>query len=254
MKLLRRIPSESVINRMETIKMTGPNLRIVSSHPGDDPDMLFIPIPDMDIVDIDPDTTAPATPTAAKIMDPIQTIQPTIPSMPLIRLPNVIPRFISHPSSNLDPYTVPILKTHDSTTQQLVDNTLLDQDKTLTRKIRQAFYAIGLYDTMNKREIFTTYTNVIYYVNGAYGLYNASLVYFGVSPSALNDGELTMLAGIPNDPHGDDPFRSFSDARERQQIVLHNMIDNGVINSSEARKIFEEPIHLITSTSKERGT
>ncbi|KUO96163.1 biosynthetic peptidoglycan transglycosylase [Ferroacidibacillus organovorans] len=139
-------------------------------------------------------------------------------------------------------------------TQQLVDNTLLDQDKTLTRKIRQAFYAIGLYDTMNKREIFTRYTNLIYYGNGAYGLYNASLTYFGVSPSALNDGELTMLAGIPNDPYGDDPLRSFSDARERQQIVLHNMFDNGVINSSEARKIFDEPIHLINPKNKGRGT
>lgn len=132
-------------------------------------------------------------------------------------------------------------------TQQLVDNTLLDQHKTLSRKIRQAWDAIGLSLTMTKREIFTTYTNVIYYGNGAYGLYNASLTYFGRPPSQLNDGELTMLAGIPNNPHGDDPFRSLSDARARQQVVLHNMVDQGVIAPFEAKEILTEPLHLSSS-------
>lgn len=97
---------------------------------------------------------------------------------------------------------------------------------------------------MNQLETLTTYTNIIYYGNRAYGLYNASLTYFGRASSRLNDGELTMLAGIPNDPHGDDPFRSLSDARERQQIVLHNMVDAGAITLFEAKQIFAEPIHL----------
>lgn len=129
-------------------------------------------------------------------------------------------------------------------TQQLIDNTIIGQQKTLYRKVVQAADAIGLYDTMSKSETLAIYCNVIYFGSGAYGLYNAAETYFGLPPGELNDGELTMLAGLPNSPSRFDPFVNYAAARQRQQVVLDNMVDNGVITELQAQQIFAEPIHL----------
>jgi penicillin-binding protein 1A len=130
-------------------------------------------------------------------------------------------------------------------TQQLVHNALLsDYQKSLRWKLVEMVYAIGLYDTMTKIEIFSQYANDIYFGEGAYGLYDASETYFGKSPTELNDGELTMLAGIPNAPSVYDPFHSLTLAKERQKVVLLNMVDSGKVVHSQANKILEEPIRL----------
>lgn len=129
-------------------------------------------------------------------------------------------------------------------TQQLVDNTILNQDRTLRRKVWQIIDAIGLYDTMSKPRIFTLYTNMIYFGQNAYGLYNAAQTYFGRPPAALNHGELTLLAGLPNAPTLYDPFQSYALARARQKIVLVNMISAGVLTQRQALAIAALPIRL----------
>lgn len=129
-------------------------------------------------------------------------------------------------------------------TQQLVDNSIIGKQKTLHRKLLQAFYAVGLYDTMSKPETFTLYANDIYFGDGAYGLYAAAQDYFGRPPSALNAGELTMLAGLPNAPSLFNPYHSMKLARQRQSIVLDNMVDDGMISKADNQRIFSEPIHL----------
>ncbi|MDI9260865.1 biosynthetic peptidoglycan transglycosylase [Alicyclobacillus sendaiensis] len=129
-------------------------------------------------------------------------------------------------------------------TQQLVDNTLLGKQKTLRRKLLQAWYAIGLYDTMSKQEVFTLYTNVVYFGHGAYGLYNACETYFGKPPWDCNAGELTLVAGLPNAPSAYDPLTHYALARSRQQVVLENMVDDGQLSAPEAQAIWREPIRL----------
>ncbi|WDL95646.1 transglycosylase domain-containing protein [Alicyclobacillus sp. ALC3] len=130
-------------------------------------------------------------------------------------------------------------------TQQLVHNALLaSEPKSLAWKLRETIYAIGLYDTMGKKETFALYANDIYFGQNAYGLYAAAETYFGRPPSQLNVGELTMLAGLPNAPSVYDPFHDMKLARQRQQLVLTNMIEDGVITQSEAKSISSEPIHL----------
>lgn len=129
-------------------------------------------------------------------------------------------------------------------TQQLVDNTVVGQKKTLSRKLAQAFYAIGLYETMSKPKIFSLYANDIYFGHGAYGLSAAARIYFGRMPTQLNDGELTMLAGLPNAPSVFDPFVSLDAARKRQSIVLQSMVDDGQISAAQSQAISQEPIRL----------
>jgi monofunctional glycosyltransferase len=129
-------------------------------------------------------------------------------------------------------------------TQQLVDNTIIGNQKTITRKITQAFYAIGLYETMRKPKIFTLYANDIYFGHGAYGLNAAAEIYFGRTPTQLNDGELTMLAGLPNAPSVNDPLHDLDAARKRQLIVLQSMVDDGQIDATQSKEIYQLAIRL----------
>ena len=131
-------------------------------------------------------------------------------------------------------------------TQQLIDNTLLSSNipKSLSWKLLEGIYAIGVYDTMSKQETFAFYSNVIYFGHGAYGLNQAAKIYFGKAPSELSDGEQTLLAGLPNAPSDYDPYNNMKLARERQNHVVKSMVDNGVINESQAKKIIRQPIIL----------
>ncbi len=130
-------------------------------------------------------------------------------------------------------------------TQQLIHNTLLNhQPKTIYWKIRETIDAIGLYDTMSKQETLALYANDIYFGHGAYGLYSAAQRYFGEPPGKLNQGELAMLAGIPNAPSVYDPLRNIHLARERQKIVVQSMVADGIINTVEAKEILQDPIEL----------
>jgi penicillin-binding protein 1A len=126
-------------------------------------------------------------------------------------------------------------------TQQLIHNTLLSNtSKSLTWKILESAYAIGIYDTMSKQETFAFYTNVIYFGHGASGLYQAAKIYFKKAPSLLNAGELTMLAGLPNDPNDYDLIKNPTLALKRQHIVVQNMVNNGMISESQAKQISKE--------------
>lgn len=135
-------------------------------------------------------------------------------------------------------------------TQQVIDNTILQRQKTLMQKLFQAGYAVGLYDTMSKEDVFTIYSNSIYFGHGAYGLYNAAQTYFRKPPSQLNQGELTLLAGLPNSPSDYDPFRSMSLARMRQKIVLQNLVDNKILTSVTANQIYQEPIGILATSTQ----
>jgi len=130
-------------------------------------------------------------------------------------------------------------------TQQLIHNTILNTtSKTLTWKLRESAYAIGVYDTMSKQETFAFYANVIYFGHGAYGLYQAAETYFRKVPSELSTGELTMLASLPNGPSVYDPYKSMALAVKRQHLVIQNMVDNGMLSASQAKQIISEPIVL----------
>lgn len=129
-------------------------------------------------------------------------------------------------------------------TQQVIDNTILSRKKTLQQKLLQATYAIGLYDTMPKEDVFSLYTNVIYFGHGAYGLYRAAETYFRRPPADLNQGELTLLAGLPNSPTNFDPFHALDLARLRQKVVLQNMVDAGILTVAAEQRIYQEPIRL----------
>lgn len=75
--------------------------------------------------------------------------------------------------------------------------------------------------------------NTIYFGSGYYNIYDASLGYFGKTPSQLSDYEATMLAGIPNAPSVYDLNVNPDLAEQRRQQVVDCMVDEGYIEEGE---------------------
>ena len=90
-------------------------------------------------------------------------------------------------------------------TQQFVKNAYLTSQKSIGRKLVEAALAWQLEQRWTKDQILTAYLNTVYFGNGAYGVQQASRVYFGHSASTLNPAEAALLAGIPQDPSLWDP-------------------------------------------------
>lgn len=120
-------------------------------------------------------------------------------------------------------------------TQQLAKNAFLTDDKSITRKLREAFLASEIESNYTKPEILDKYLNLIYYGQGAYGVQNAAETYFGVAAAHLTIAQSSMMAGIANLPSYDDPFVNAQAAFERMHYVLTQLVATGVITSAQAQ-------------------
>lgn len=82
-------------------------------------------------------------------------------------------------------------------TQQLAKNAFLTNERTITRKIKEAFIARQLEERYTKDEILNMYLNRIYFGQGTYGVECASLYYFGKHVEDIDLAEAATLAAIP---------------------------------------------------------
>ncbi|MEH7379449.1 PBP1A family penicillin-binding protein [Bacillus sp. JJ1533] len=121
-------------------------------------------------------------------------------------------------------------------TQQYARNLFLEHEKTWNRKLTEALYTIRLELNYSKKEILEGYLNTIYYGHGVYGIEAAANYYFGKRASELSLAEASMLAGIPKGPTHYSPFVNEEKAKQRQQVVLHSMVENGVISKKTAEQ------------------
>ncbi len=128
-------------------------------------------------------------------------------------------------------------------TQQLVKNALLSPEKTLGRKIKEMVLAVEVEFTYSKDQIFEMYLNEVSYGGTAYGIQEATQLYFGKDVSALTLSEAALLAGLPKSPTKYSPFGTNPDlAKERQKEVLHLMVVNKFIKKEESEKVLQEPL------------
>jgi len=118
-------------------------------------------------------------------------------------------------------------------TQELVRNLYLSRERTLKRKLIEACLAIKLSHAWSKDRILTAYLNEVFYGNHAYGIEAAAETYFSRSAKALTLDQAALLAGLPQAPSSYDPFRNPAAALQRRNEVLHAMLVNKDITSSE---------------------
>ncbi len=138
-------------------------------------------------------------------------------------------------------------------TQQYAKNLFLDFDKTMIRKLKEAWLAIRIETHYTKEEIFEGYVNSINYGN-VFGIENASVYYFNKSTTELTLAESAMLAGIPNNPSKYSPFNDEQAAKDRQLIVLQAMQKNGYITEQQLKEAYEETLIYNTDKNKNLNT
>ncbi|HWR44580.1 penicillin-binding protein 1A [Sporomusa sp.] len=131
-------------------------------------------------------------------------------------------------------------------TQQLARNALLSQEQTIKRKIQEAFLSLQIERQYSKNEILEMYMNQIYFGQGAYGVQTAAQIYFGKNVEDLNLAECALIAGIPKSPNYYSPSSNLKAAKERQAVVLEQMVKYGYIDSAAAAKARNTEIKLAT--------
>lgn len=129
-------------------------------------------------------------------------------------------------------------------TQQYAKNLFLVFDKTWKRKWDEMWYTIEIESHYSKDEILEGYLNTINY-GGKYGIETASKYYFGKSAKDLTLAEAAMLTGIPKSPSNYSPFVNLEKATQRQQMILKNMYDDGVISEAEYNKALDEELKFV---------
>ena len=127
-------------------------------------------------------------------------------------------------------------------TQQFVKNQYTQQERTVSRKLKEAALAWQLEQRWSKERILTAYLNTIYFGNGAYGVEMAARVYFDKTAKALTLPESALLAGLPASPGAYDPATNPEAAKARRTTVLRLMLEQGLITPEDYRKADESPL------------
>ncbi len=127
-------------------------------------------------------------------------------------------------------------------TQQFIKNQYTKQERTISRKVKEAALAWQLEQRWPKERILTAYLNTIYFGNGAYGIEMAARVYFGKHAKDLTLPEAALLAGLPASPGAYDPVANPGAARARRTTVLQLMLEQGLITPDDYREADSAPL------------
>jgi len=120
-----------------------------------------------------------------------------------------------------------------SLTQQLAKNLFLNNERTIERKIKEAFLAMWLEARLTKNEILKLYLDRAYMGGGAFGVDAAAQYYFNKSARDVNLAEAAMLAGLFKAPSKFSPNVNLPAARARANVVLDNLVDAGFMTEGQ---------------------
>ena len=130
--------------------------------------------------------------------------------------------------------------------QQLIKNALLTNDKTYSRKLQEIILSIKMEKNFTKDQILEMYLNTIYFGSNAYGIENASLVYFNKSAKDLTINEACCLAGIIKSPNYYSPRNNYSRSIDRKDLVAKTMYINKYISTEQYSEIINTPLVIST--------
>ncbi|HXX02816.1 MAG TPA: penicillin-binding protein 1A [Xanthobacteraceae bacterium] len=117
--------------------------------------------------------------------------------------------------------------------QQLAKNLFLSNERTIERKIKEAFLAVWLETRLSKNEILKLYLDRAYLGGGAFGVDGAAEYYFGKSVRDVTLPEAAMLAGLFKAPSRFSPLANLPAARARANVVLDNLVDAGFMTEGQ---------------------
>jgi len=135
-----------------------------------------------------------------------------------------------------------------SLSQQLAKNLFLSSERTLERKINEAFLALWLEARLTKREILKLYLDRAYLGGGAFGVEAASQFYFDKSVREINLAEAAMLAGLFKAPSRYAPHNNRASSLSRANTVLSNMVNAGFMTEGQVHGARLNPAQVVDRT------
>src|SRR5579862_3818438 len=129
-------------------------------------------------------------------------------------------------------------------TQQVAKNFLLNNERTIDRKIREILLSMRIESAYSKEKILELYLNEIYLGLSNYGVAAAALNYFDKSVHELTIAEVAYLAALPKEPSELNPFRNHDRAVDRRNYVIGRMAEDGYITQEQAQKARAEPLTI----------
>jgi penicillin-binding protein 1A len=136
-----------------------------------------------------------------------------------------------------------------SITQQLAKNLFLTPERSMRRKINEAFLAMWIEARLSKDEILKMYLDRSYLGGGTYGVEAAAQFYFGKSIRDVTLAEAAMLAGLFKAPSRFAPHVNIQAARARANVVLYRMLDVGYITQGEVFAAKRRPAEVVNVPS-----
>ncbi len=128
-----------------------------------------------------------------------------------------------------------------SITQQLAKNLFLSSERTIERKIKEAFLSVWLEWHYTKDEILKLYFDRAYMGGGNFGAAAAAEFYFGKKITDVNLAEAAMLAGLFKAPTKYAPHVDLAAARGRANLVLSNLVDAGFLTEGQVTAARRNP-------------
>ncbi|MBI4751438.1 MAG: PBP1A family penicillin-binding protein [Acidobacteria bacterium] len=138
-------------------------------------------------------------------------------------------------------------------TQQLSKMLFLTDERTYTRKIKEAILSLQIEREFSKHQIFELYANQINLGGGAYGVEAGAQYYFGKSAKDLTIEECATLAAIPKAPSNYSPALNPEKSLNRRNLVINGMVEEGFISAAEGEAAKSKPIKL-NLTPRETNT
>ncbi len=130
-------------------------------------------------------------------------------------------------------------------TQQFVKKSILSDERTLTRKIKEAILALELERRYSKDEILNFYLNQIPYGSNAYGIEAAAQTFFSKKANDLTLSEAVLLASLPKATSYYSPYGEHRDELiTRQHNILNKMAELNYISSAEAERAKKQTLNF----------
>lgn len=129
-------------------------------------------------------------------------------------------------------------------TQQLAKNVFLTKEKSWLRKTKEVIIAINLEKKYSKKKLLEMYLNQIYFGHGAYGIETASKLYFNKEVSELTAEQGALLAALPKSPAYYSPILHPERSKERRDLVIGLMEQQGYLDPDEAVRLQGKTLSL----------
>ncbi len=153
-------------------------------------------------------------------------------------------------SALLDNLTSKHARGASTITQQVAKNLLIGNERSYSRKLKEAILAYRIEDALSKQQILEIYLNTIFLGRNAYGVQAAARAYYDKDVDQLTLPECAYLAILPKAPSGYDPDRQTDKALARRNYVLNEMLANGYINQQQHDWAITQPLGTVNKRTQ----